>query len=349
MNSAIYRNDFESKKILVVDDEPSNVELLEDLLTPQKYVVETASSGKEALAKVQESTPDLILLDVMMPEMNGFQVCSKIREDLSIPYIPIIFITAYQIDQTDIIYGLDMGGDDYVRKPFDAAELFSRIRACLRVKTLYDDLVRTKTELSRYVSLSTVDMVEKTASKEAFQANRTADVTVLFSDIRGFTDISENMDPAKVFEMLNLNLGIQIEIMEQYNGIIDKLSGDEIMAVFEGPDMAPSALECALAIVEALSAPKSRKVLDWTGVGIGINTGQIYLGSLGSETFKDYTIIGNTVNIAARLCGLATKYQILFTEATLKLIDKTEFIYRSVQRVSLKGISSPIEVFELIQ
>ena len=349
MNFTQNKNDFEFKKILVVDDEPSNVELLKDLLTPQKYAVETASSGKEALTIIQESTPDLILLDVMMPAMNGFQVCSKIRDDKSIPYFPIIFITAYHIDQTDIIQGLEMGGDDYIRKPFDASELFSRIRACLRVKKLYDDLARTKTELSRYVSLATVNMVEKMTSTEAFQANRTAEVTVLFSDIRGFTNISENMDPAKVFEMLDLNLGIQFEVIEKYNGIIDKLNGDEIMVVFEGPDMVPNALKCALAIVKALSAPESRNVLDWTGVGIGINTGQIYIGSIGSDTFKDYTIIGNTVNIAARLCGLATKYQVLFTEATLKLIERTEFNYRSLKSASLKGLSTPVEVFELIQ
>lgn len=343
------KNKFESKKILIVDDEPINIELLEDLLIPQKYIVEGALNGEEALAKIQKELPDLILLDVMMPGMNGFQVCSEIRKNSSLPYIPIIFITAYQIDQSDIIHGLDMGGDDYIRKPFDSSELFSRIRSCLRVKKLYDDLSRTKTELSRYVSLSTVDMVEKKTSKEVFQADRSAVVTVLFSDIRGFSNFSENMDPAKIFKMLNFNLSRQIKVIEKYNGIIDKLNGDEIMAIFEGPDMASNALECARGIVKALSVSQNSKLLDWAGVGIGINTGQIYLGSLGSETFKDYTIIGNTVNIAARLCGLASQYQILFTEATLKLIKKTEFNYRTVKRVSLRGISSPINVLELIQ
>lgn len=343
------KNESKSKKILIVDDEPINIELLEDLLIPQKYIVEGALNGEEALAKIQKDLPDLILLDVMMPGMNGFQVCSEVRKNSSLPYIPIIFITAYQIDQSDIIHGLDMGGDDYIRKPFDSSELFSRIRSCLRVKKLYDDLARTKTELSRYVSLSTVDMVEKKASKEVFQADRAAVVTVLFSDIRGFTNFSENMVPAEIFKMLNLNLSRQIKVIEKYNGIIDKLNGDEIMAIFEGPDMASNALKCARGIVKALSVPQNSKLLDWAGVGIGINTGQIYLGSLGSDTFKDYTIVGNTVNIAARLCGLASQYQILFTEATLKLIKKTELNYRPVKRVSLRGISSPINVLELIQ
>jgi DNA-binding response OmpR family regulator len=343
------KNKFESKKILIVDDEPINIELLEDLLIPEKYIVEGALNGEEALAKIQKELPDLILLDVMMPGMNGFQVCSEIRKNLSLPYIPIIFITAYQIDQSDIIHGLDMGGDDYIRKPFDSSELFSRIRSCLRVKKLYDDLARTKTELSRYVSLSTVDMVEKKTSKEVFQADRSAVVTVLFSDIRGFSNFTENMVPEKIFKMLNINLSRQIKVIEKYNGIIDKLNGDEIMAIFEGPDMASNALKCARGIVKALSVPQNSTLLDWAGVGVGINTGQIYLGSLGSDTFKDYTIVGNTVNIAARLCGFASQYQILFTEATLKLIKKTEFNYRPVKKVSLKGISSPINVLELIQ
>jgi DNA-binding response OmpR family regulator len=343
------KNKFESKKILIVDDEPINIELLEDLLIPEKYIVEGALNGEEALAKIQKELPDLILLDVMMPGMNGFQVCSEIRKNSSLPYIPIIFITAYQIDQSDIIHGLDMGGDDYIRKPFDSSELFSRIRSCLRVKKLYDDLARTKTELSRYVSLSTVDMVEKKTSKEVFQADRSAIVTVLFSDIRGFSNFTENMVPEKIFKMLNINLSRQIKVIEKYNGIIDKLNGDEIMAIFEGPDMASNALKCARGIVKALSVPQNSTLLDWAGVGVGINTGQIYLGSLGSDTFKDYTIVGNTVNIAARLCGTALQYQILFTEATLKLIKKTEFNYRPVKKVSLKGISSPINVLELIQ
>jgi len=343
------KNEFESKKILIVDDEPINIELLEDLLIPQKYIVEGALNGEEALAKIQEEPPDLILLDVMMPGMNGFQVCSEIRKNSSLPYIPIVFITAYQIDQTDIIHGLDMGGDDYIRKPFDSSELFSRIRSCLRVKKLYDDLARTKTELSRYVSLETVEMVEKKTSKEVFQADTKPVVTVLFSDIRGFSNFAENMDAEEIFKMLNINLSRQIKVIEKYNGIIDKLNGDEIMAIFEGPDMASNALKCARDIIKVLSVPQNKKLLDWAGVGIGINTGQIYLGSLGSDTFKDYTIVGNTVNIAARLCGFASQYQILFTEATLKLIKKTEFNFRPVKKVSLKGIRSPINVLELIQ
>jgi class 3 adenylate cyclase len=336
------------KKILAVDDEPVNLKLLEAKLVPEGYIVETTTSGQEALDMIKSIKPGLILLDVIMPGMDGYQVCEKIRADKSIAYIPIIFLTAMQTGQKDIIHGLDSGGDDYIRKPFDTFELLSRIRAALRVKNLYDELTLTKAELSRYVSLSTLQMVERVTSRENMPVGETKDVAVLFSDIRGFTNISENMKPQEVFEFLNLYLSKQISVVQDHHGIIDKLTGDEIMAVFEGPDMVSNAQRCASAIVKTLCTSKFCQHADWIGVGIGINAGPVYVGSIGSETMKDYTVIGNTVNIAARLCGLAKKFQILFTETTKNLIQGKEFRHRSVGKVSLKGISVPMEVFELM-
>ena len=335
------------KKILAVDDEPRNIRLLEGKLVPEKFILETAFSGREALDKIRVFNPDVILLDVMMPDMDGYQVCKKIRADTSIPYIPIIFLTALQTGQKDMIQGLDIGGDDYIRKPFDTFELLSRIRASLRVKDLYDELAQIKTELARYVSLSTLRMVEKTASEKAVPAGKTSDVTILFSDIRGFTTLVEKMDPAEVFKMLNLCLSKQIKVVETYHGIIDKLTGDEIMAVFEGPERALNALLCAQAIVQILGSPRQREVPDWVGVGIGVNTGPVYRGSIGSDTMKDYTVVGNTVNVAARLCGFAKKFQILFSGSTRNLIGPKDFSYSSIGKAALKGIKMPMEVFEL--
>jgi class 3 adenylate cyclase len=337
------------KKILAVDDELINLKLLEAILVPEGYILETALNGKEALDGFKSLSPDLILLDVMMPGMDGYQVCERIRADRSLTYTPIIFLTAMKTDQKDIIHGLDIGGDDYIRKPFDTVELLSRIRAALRVKELYDELAQIKAELSRYVSLSTVEMVEKTTSEGIALAGQTRNITVLFSDIRGFTNIAENMNPQNVFEMLNLSLSRQITVVEDHHGIIDKLSGDEIMAVFEGPEMARNALECGIGIVKALVSPEDHQAADGIRVGIGINTGPVYIGSIGSETMKDYTVVGNTVNIAAKLCGFAKKFQILFTEATKELIEGYGFHYRSLGKTPVKGIVSPMETFELIQ
>jgi len=332
--------------ILAVDDELLNLELLEAVLMPEGFTVETAMSGKEALDIIKRVSPDLVLLDVMMPGMNGYEVCEKIRADTSLPHIPIIFVTARYKDPKDMIHGLDIGGDDYIGKPFNPSELRSRIRSTLRIKDLFDKLVRTKAELSRYVSLSTMEMVEKSTSGEMFKAGEARDVTVLFSDIRGFTTLSENMDPQKVFEMLNLYLSRQTKIIEEHHGIIDKLSGDEVMAIFEGPEMVKNALLSGSAIIKALCSDDCLGD-DLVGVGIGINTGPVYVGSIGSETLKDFTVVGNNVNVAARLCGSAQKFQVIFSEYTKNFIKEEGFAYQSAGNIYLKGISKPIEVFEL--
>lgn len=334
-------------RILVVDDFPMNIVLLKDILTPAGYLVDFAERGQEALDKAFNDPPDLILLDVMMPGMNGYEVCRRIRANRSLPYIPIIYITASELEQKHVVEGLDSGGDDYIRKPFEITELLERIKSCLRVKALYDELARTKAELSRYVSLSTRRMVDdKIQQNLSAPIDREAYVTVLFSDIRGFTQISEEMAPADVFARLNVNIGKQLRIIENCNGIIEKLNGDEVMAIFDGPDMAANAIGCALQIIQALSTSELDGESDIFNVGIGINTGNIYLGSLGNEFFRDYTVIGNTVNIAARLCGLAEKFQVLFTETTRISISPEQFCFQSIGKKMLKGLSKPIDVFK---
>jgi len=336
-----------NKVILAVDDKPTNLKLLEAVLVSNGYRIETASGGRDALESIESVNPDLVLLDVMMPGMNGFEVCKEIRSRPLIPYIPIIFLTAVQLDQADVIRGLDIGGDDYIRKPFDELELLSRIRAALRVKQLNDELRRTKAELARYVSLSTLRMVEMISSGKQVPSGRTTDVTVLFSDIRGFTHLAASLTSSKVFEVLNLYLSKQIQIVEQHGGIVDKLTGDEVMAVFDGPDMVSNALRCGRGIVETLCESEPDLNTDWIGVGIGINTGPVYVGSVGSETMKDYTVVGNTVNVAARLCGVAKNFQILFAENTERLIGPRQAAYSSIGRIGLKGLRKRTEVFEL--
>jgi len=337
------------ERILVVDDRPLNIELLDAILTSAGYTVESAESGKEALNKIFNDPPDLILLDVMMPEMNGYEVCRRIKKNTSLPYVPIIYITASELEQEDVIEGLDAGGDDYIRKPFEMAELLGRIKSCLRVKSLYDDLAKAKTELSRYVSLPTLKMVENKIHPHPEPENHDAYVTILFSDIRGFTQISEGMTPADIFDKLNINIGTQLKIIEKYQGIIEKLNGDEIMVVFEGPDMANNAVRCALEIIHTLSESEGSGELEFSYVGIGINTGHIYMGNIGNESFRDYTVIGNTINIAARLCGLADKFEVLLTQTTLASIDQEQFHFQSIGKKIFKGLSNPIEVFKVIR
>jgi len=336
-----------NRTILVVDDEVLNLQLLSELLTGEGYTVVCISNSEEAAAKVREIKPDVILLDVMMPKLNGYQVCTLVRADATISYIPIIFLTATEINHQNIIRGLDIGGDDYLAKPFHHFELLSRIRANIRIKDLYDELTDAKTELSRYVSRTTSLLVEKAVTGEIITPVERVEVTTLFSDMRGFTTIAEQMDCAEVFEKLNYSLSTQIKVIEEHHGIIDKLSGDEIMTVFHGERRAENAVACAQAIIESLAGRNSHQGNDWIGVGIGIHSGRAYMGTLGSETRKHHTIVGNTVNVAARLCGCAKKFQILFSAETEKLIREKGFNYRSVGNLTLKGLRAPIEAFEL--
>jgi len=336
------------RTILVIDDEVLNLQFLNELLTDAGYAVVGISSSAEAADAVRQINPDLILLDVVMPKIDGYKVCALIRADRSIPYIPIIFLTATEINNENIIRGLDSGGDDYLAKPFHHFELLARIKANLRSKELYDELTETKTELSRYVSRATSLMVEKAITGEIITPVESVEVTTLFSDMRGFTTIAEQMDCAEVFEKLNYSLSAQITVIEEHHGIIDKLSGDEIMTIFHGERMAENAIACAQAIINALVSGGGHQGNDWTGVGIGIHSGRAYMGTLGSETRKHHTAVGTTVNIAARLCGHARKFQILFSADTARLIRGKGFAYQSVGDLALKGLRSPIEAFELL-
>lgn len=169
-----------------------------------------------------------------------------------------------------------------------------------------------------------------------------------FSDIRGFTHLSEDKDPAEVFAMLNRFLSAQLDVITAHNGVVDKLSGDEIMAVFEGPGMAENALSCGASIVDTLRKQERVPEAGWTGVGIGINSGPVFVGSVGSHTLKDFTVVGNTVNVAARLCGRAGRLQVLLAETTRRLLGNHARQLRPIGPIGLRGLSRPIEVFELV-
>jgi len=338
------------KKILLIDENSEGFELLAAVLGSEGYIVELVTNGKEALHKVKSIIPDLILLNIIMPEMNGYRFCETIRADSSLPYIPIIFFTTIKINKEEVIRGLEVGGDDYIQKPFDYLELLCKIKVTLRVKSLYDELIRVKAELAQYVSLPTLQMIEKKGNRKVVQTPEVKEVTVLFSDIRRFTNMASRMAPTEVFKMLNYLLSKQIKIINNCYGMIDKLSGDEIMVVFEGPEMAQNALQCGKDICKIFGNSKNYpSATNSIGVGIGINTGLVHMGSIGSQTLKKYTVVGHTVNIAARLCGVAKKSQILFTETTKKLIKNRDFRYKSIGKVPLKGISTPTELFEVIE
>lgn len=338
-----------SARILLVDDLPANLELLQAILSKQDYEIVCAQSGSEALNHLSDHDFQVALVDVMMPDMNGYELCRRIREQNGASYLPVIFVTASEITHRDIVEGFAAGGDDYVCKPFDTQILLSRISACLRVKTLQDELASTQAELGRYVSRSTVQMVQGKVLGEASAESRKAEVTILFSDIRDFTHQTEHLQPEQVFEVLNNSLNFQLDLIQQHGGTIDKLNGDEIMALFEGNGMAERAVACARDILQAREEALNSGQRELPQLGIGINTGSVYLGSVGnSRSLLDYTAVGAPVNIAARLCGMARNTQALISTSTLAAITQETPPLRALGGQRIKGLSQPLEVYELL-
>lgn len=173
------------KKILVIGEETGDIDLLTAILGAERYIVEVAADIEEALSKVKSLMPNLILLDVMIQDIKGYEFCKTVRNETALPYIPILLFTSVKIDEQEIARGFEVGADGYVQKPFEYPELFSKIKLLIRFKTLYDELAAIRTELARYVSIPTFQSIEKKVKKGIEPVPEIKEITILFSDIRG--------------------------------------------------------------------------------------------------------------------------------------------------------------------
>jgi adenylate cyclase len=228
----------DAKKVLVVDDDINNVKLLTLYLELADYQVAAALSGKEALQKVKEELPDLILLDVMMPGLDGYQVCAKLKGDEATQFIPIVMITALQETQ-DRIRGIEAGADDFLSKPFDEHELMARVKSLLRIKGLHDELEQ-KNELlfnimNRYMTEEISTLILEAPDKYLKLGGESRVVTVLFADVRGFTEFAETHDAKRVVEILNRLFSELTRVIFKYKGTFDKYIGDAVMAFYGAP------------------------------------------------------------------------------------------------------------------
>ena len=367
--------------ILVVDDVPDNVEMLQMRLESQGYEVVTAGDGEEALAKTRELLPDLVLLDVMMPKMDGIETVKQIKADASLPFIPVILVTA-RADAKDVIAGLESGGDDYLTKPVDHAALSARVRAMLRIKTLHDTvqaqaqrleeqaaglvaLNRTLEErvaaqvdeiervgrLKRFLAPQIVDTIVSSGGETILEHHR-RDIVVLFCDMRGFTAFSETGEPEDVMAVLGEYHDALGPLIHRYEGTLERFTGDGMLVLFNDPVPCPDpALRAARLAVEMREAVASL-ARSWIargheiGFGVGIAQGYATLGRIGFEGRSDYTSIGTVTNLAARLCDEAKDGQILVTRRIAAAIDNlAEF--EPLGDLALKGLSRPVSVLNL--
>jgi adenylate cyclase len=356
-----------SQKILVVDDTAVNVKLLADLLGAKGYDVATAASGKEALDKIEAEPPDIVLLDVMMPGMTGYEVCKKLRENRATATLPVVMVTALDPGQ-ERVKGIEAGADDFLTKPINQPELLARVRSLLRVKALHDELTelnrtleaRVTTQvaqlenlsrLKRFFSPQLAEAILTGGAEDPLKSHR-REITVVFLDLRGFTAFAETAEPEEVMAVLREYHAEMGKLIVAHEGTLERFTGDGMMIFFNDPVVVENPSERAVRMAVAMRQRVSELAVRWRKLGhdldfgVGIAQGYATIGAIGFEGRMDYGAIGSVTNLAARLCGEARPGQILIHRrvfaAIEELIDAT-----ALGELTLKGFSRPIPTYEV--
>ena len=329
--------------VLIVDDEIVNIKVLENHLTLHGYQVDKAYTGVEALQKIKEKTYDLVILDVMMPNMSGFDLCIKIRELYLMNKLPVIMLTAKN-SISDLLRGFESGVNDYLTKPFSKDELLSRIKTHLRLKNFY-------IAADKFVPLEFLKALGKEFITEVKIGDFTSDsFTIMFSDIRDSTTLAEQFTPEDNFRFINGFVGRMGPVIRKHKGFVNRYLGDAIMCIF--PDNPALALDAAIEMQQTMylyneeRALKGRPKID---IGIGLHTGDLIMGIIGDRDRADPATLADTVNVASRIEGL-TKYfgsKILISEDTYNKLEHPEsYNLRSLCKIQLKGKSKALTMYE---
>jgi class 3 adenylate cyclase len=334
--------------ILVVDDNKVNRLMLTKGLEQQGYTTGTAENGKMALDSLRTGQFDLMLLDIEMPEMNGFQVLDAVRNDPKLRHIPIIMISAMD-EQDSVVHCIEMGAEDYLTKPPNPVLLRARVSASLEKKRLRDEQRRL------FRTFTTQEVAEELLDKGFSLGGNHIVGSAMFADIRGFTTISESQDPAETIELLNSYYAIMFDAIQKFGGNVNQIQGDGILAIFGAPAPQPNHAEQAvragiemLARLNAFNQERAAQAKKPIKIGIGIASGQMVAGYAGTQNRATYTCIGDTVNLAARIeahTKVAGKALIVETNTFKALPPEIEF--ESLGTVTFKGKSMAVAVFAL--
>jgi adenylate cyclase len=361
-------------KVLVVDDTPNNVKLLADLLAVKGYAVVTAANGEEALAKLAANRPDLVLLDVMMPGLSGYDVCRRIRADAATALLPVVLVTSLDPAQ-ERVHGIEAGADDFLSKPINQAELFARVRSLLRVKSLQDEVGRQAAalkewnlkleqrvaeqvaelqrlgQLKRFFSSHVADAIVAAGEHSILAAHR-REISYVFVDLRGFTAFTDAAEPEEVEAVLRDYQAAMGGVAIEYDGTLDRFAGDGILIFFNDPlpinEPGRRAATMALTMQSRFAPLRER----WSALGydldlgIGIAQGFATLGAFGFEGRWDYSAIGSVVNLASRLSDEAQSGQILIDRRTRAALADAADV-EPVGPLALKGFAQPMVAYLL--
>lgn len=359
--------------ILAVDDQQQNLRLLDAVLSPRGYRLVMATSGEDALQLLRSCRADIVLLDIVMPGMDGYEVCRRIRSNPDTAFLPVVMITASGGQEK--VHAIEAGADDFVNKPINTQELLARVASLTRIKRYHDTIQRQAAELSawntelearvrahvdeverlkrlrRFLSPQLADLVLDSGD-ESFLNSHRREIVVVFCDLRNFTPFAESSEPEEVMGVLGDYHTALGELIFGYEGTLERFTGDGLMVFFNDPlpcDDAPQrAVTMAVAMrdrVRELSAGWSRRGHD-LGFGIGIAQGYATLGRIGFEGRFDYAAIGSVTNLAARLCAAAKPWQILVAQRVFSATESL-VVGEAVGELDLRGFSRPIRAFDI--
>jgi adenylate cyclase len=360
-------------RILVVDDVPANVRLLQAVLEPRGFDVVSATDGENALKMVDASKPDLVLLDVMMPEPDGYEVCRRLREDDETALLPVIMVTASTDEKTKSI---EAGADDLIAKPFNHDELLTRVRSLLRIKRYHDtikaqteellDLNRTLEErvrvqveelerirkLRRFLSPQLVEAIVSSDDDAILRSHR-REVAMLFADLRGWTNFVDAVEPEELMRVLREFHGVVGGLVREFDATVGFLEGDGVQLFFNDPVEVPDAalravlLGCSLREQMAELIPRWRKRGHDLDFGAGVALGYATCGEVGFEGRSDYAAIGAVTNLASRLADEATAGQVLIAQRLFAEIEDHVEV-EPAGEFTLKGFQRPVTAFNVV-
>ena len=362
-------------RVLVVDDTPQNVRLLEAILVPRGFTVITASSGQQALDRVAEHLPDIVLLDIMMPGMDGHEVCRRLRADPVTALLPVVMVTASG-DQNKV-RALESGADDFIPKPVNQTELLARVRSLLRIKAYHDTIQRQAAELAewnrtleqrvqeqlarleradrlkQFLPSQVAEQIITTGDDRLLQSHRRY-VSVVFCDLRGFTALSETAEPEEVMTILQEYHEAMGRLIADFGGTVEHFAGDGLMIFFNDPAPCPDPELQAVRLAVAMRDQMLVVSESWRGrgyefgFGVGVAAGYATLGCIGFEGRFHYGAIGSTVNLAARLCGDARDGQVLVNARTRAALGDLADV-EPLPDLTLKGFSRPVRAFSVLR
>jgi class 3 adenylate cyclase len=363
----------EPATVLVVDDQPVNVRLLDAVLSPRGYRIVGVSSGEEALATLREEPVDLVLLDILMPGMDGYEVCRRVREDPSTAFLPIVMITASGDQEKR--RAIEAGADDFVTKPFDQAELLARIGSLLRLKRYHDTIEAQKAELQqwntrledrvaaqvreldrvnrlrRFLPPQLVSMVVDSGDESFLESHR-REIVVVFCDLRRFSSFAETSEPEEVMTVLNEYHGALGDLVHRFEGTLERFAGDGLMVFFNDPVPCDDAALRAVRMSVAMRSRVQTLCEEWVrrghdlGFSIGIAQGFATMGRIGFEGRYDYAAIGSVTNLASRLCARAKADQILVTQR-VHGAAQDYVVADPMGEMTMRGFLRPVTVYDI--